>query len=410
MKVLNIGSCNLDYVYALDHIVSEGETEHSRDLKVFSGGKGLNQSVAAAKAGAKVWHAGCIGSDGEMLIDVMKKSGVDTSHITVVDAKNGHAIIQVSDSGENAIFVYPGTNDMIERDYISKTLTEFSRGDLLILQNEISNLNYIIEQAHKIGMTIILNPSPVNENILKTDMNMVSYLVLNELEIKAIFKADNSNTALLCAAEKYPNLKIVLTKGIKGSVYKDAEKYIYQPSFKADAIDTTAAGDTFMGYFVAGLYKGADIKEILKIASAASAVTVSRRGASPSVPYADEVYERLSSMEENPSYSSDNAFLKSLDNYILNNPTKTTLNGFAAFIKYSYSSARNSVKKYTGMNFNEYVRLSKINLCAKLLRETDTSVSEIISITGYENESYFRRKFKEKYGMSPNKYRKQYKK
>ena len=301
MKVLNIGSCNLDYVYSLNHIVTEGETERCCEMKIFPGGKGLNQSVAASKAGAEVWHAGCIGSDGEILIDTMQRSGVNTSLITRSSEKSGHAIIQVSDSGENSIIVYPGTNDMIDKDYIDNTLALFSKGDILILQNEISNLIYIIEQAYKKGMTVILNPSPINDNIFKIDMNMISYLVLNEIEMRTIFGSDNSEASLLTATEKYPDLKIILTKGVKGSVYKDSREYIHQASFKAEAVDTTAAGDTFMGYFVAGLYKGLTIRDTLKTASAASAIAVSRSGASPSIPYAEEVNDRLVSMEENPT-------------------------------------------------------------------------------------------------------------
>lgn len=405
MMVLNIGSCNLDYVYSLDHIVAEGETERSYEMKIFPGGKGLNQSVAAAKAGAEIYHAACVGSDGDMLIDIMSKSGVNTSLITRSDAKNGHAIIQVSASAENSIFVYPGTNDMIEKDYIDKILSLFSKGDLLILQNEISNIDYIVKQAYKKEMTIILNPSPINNNLFEIDMNMISYLVLNEIEIKAFFPASNADASLLIATEKHPHLKIVLTKGVKGSVYKDLNHHICRPAFKANAVDTTAAGDTFMGYFVAGLYNNMPIDEILKIASAASAITVSRSGASPSIPYADEVYSKLPDMEENIIVSDNNSFIKSLDEYIINNLNDATLSGFAVFMKYSYNSARTAVKKHTGKNFNEYVRLSKIKLCAKLLTDTDMSISEIIRRTGYENESYFRRKFKEVCGVSPNKYR-----
>lgn len=406
MKVLNIGSCNLDYVYSLDHIVAEGETERSFDMRIFPGGKGLNQSVAAAKAGAKIYHAACVGSDGDMLIDIMNKSGVDTSLIMRRDAKNGHAIIQVSSSAENSIFVYPGTNDMIDKDYIDRTLALFSKGDILILQNEISNPVYIIEQAYKKEMTIILNPSPINANLFEIDMNMISYLVLNEIEIKSFFASANADASLLIAAENYPNLKIVLTKGVKGSVYKDSENYIYQPSFKAQAVDTTAAGDTFMGYFVAGLYNEMPIGEILKTASAASAITVSRNGASPSIPYADEVYSRLGEMEENVIAPDNDVFLKALDEYIMNNLTDTRLKDFAEHMKCSCGSARSAVKKHTGKNFNEYVRVLKIKFCAKLLGETDMNISEIIKLTGYENESYFRRKFKEVYGLSPNRYRK----
>lgn len=406
MKVLNIGSCNLDHVYTLDHIVAGGETERSSKMKTFPGGKGLNQSVAAAKAGAKVYHAGIVGDDGGMLIDIMENSGVDTSLVSRSSSKNGHAVIQVASSGENSIFLYPGTNEMISKDYIDDVLTDFSKGDLLVLQNEISNLSYIIEQAYKKELTILLNPSPINDNLFEIDMNMISYLVLNEIEAKCFFNEIDADDSLAKGSEKYPNLKIVLTKGVKGSIYKDSIETVYQPAYKAETVDTTAAGDTFMGYFVAGLSKELPVKDILRIAAAASAITVSRNGASPSIPYASEVYEKLESMEENLKKPGDDILKKRMDDYFMRNLKTATLQGLSEELKCSVSSLKNTVKRITDMNFNEYLRFFKIKLSAKLLTETDTNISDIINYLGYENESFFRRKFKEHYGVSPNKFRK----
>ena len=174
MKILNFGSCNIDYVYSMDHIVKVGETQTTYSLETFSGGKGLNQSIALARAGAEVYHAGCIGNDGEMLLDILNESGVDTSFVKKVDEKNGHAIIQVSAKGENSIFLYPGSNNMVTTEFIDEVLSHFGEGDILLLQNEISNLTYIIEKAYKKKMCIILNPSPINEVIEKIDFNMIS--------------------------------------------------------------------------------------------------------------------------------------------------------------------------------------------------------------------------------------------
>ena len=165
MKIVNFGSCNIDYVYSLDHIVNVGETETTYKLETFAGGKGLNQSIALARAGAKVYHAGCIGEAGEMLREIMSDSGVDLSYIKNTTTKNGHAIIQVSAKGDNSIFIYPGSNAEVSKDYIDSVLEDFEKGDILLLQNEISNVNYIIEKAYEKQMQIILNPSPINEKI-----------------------------------------------------------------------------------------------------------------------------------------------------------------------------------------------------------------------------------------------------
>lgn len=147
MKILNFGSCNVDFVYSLNHIVHAGETETSDSMNIFPGGKGLNQSVAMACAGADVYHAGCIGADGEILSDLLKENGVDISYLKTVNERNGHAIIQVSEDGENCIFLYPGANNMITEEYIDSVLDNFEKGDIIVLQNEINMVDVIIKKA-----------------------------------------------------------------------------------------------------------------------------------------------------------------------------------------------------------------------------------------------------------------------
>lgn len=256
MKILNFGSCNIDFVYKLDHIVTIGETETSNSMQVFPGGKGLNQSVALAKAGMEVYHAGCIGTDGEMLTDVLKSNGVDISNIKKVDEKTGHAIIQVSSKGDNSIFLYSGSNAKITEEFVDEVLDKFHKGDILLLQNEINMIDYIVEKAYEKGMCIILNPSPYNDKIKKIDFNMLSYIILNEVEMSELTQCDNPKDGLKYFSKNYPKLKIVLTLGSEGSMYGDTEKVVFQPSFKVNAIDTTAAGDTFTGYFFASNSNG----------------------------------------------------------------------------------------------------------------------------------------------------------
>ena len=299
MKILNFGSCNIDYVYSLDHIVNPGETETTIKLETFPGGKGLNQSIALARAGGEVYHAGCVGKDGKMLTDILENSGVDISYIKQVDIKNGHAIIQVSSKGQNSIFLYPGSNEMISKDFIDSVIEEFEEGDIILLQNEISNVDYIIERAHQRKMCIILNPSPVNEKISKIDFNKISYIILNEIEIREISGCSDYKEGLTALINKYSDLKIMLTLGDEGCIYKDKDQEIYQNSFKVNVIDTTAAGDTFTGYFVAGISNGTNYSTILKFASAASAIAVSRSGAAPSIPNRDEVLNVIKDLKEN---------------------------------------------------------------------------------------------------------------
>jgi len=296
MKILNFGSCNIDFVYSMDHIVRPGETEATDRLDIFPGGKGLNQSIATAKAGASVFHAGCVGSDGGMLTDILKKNGVDTSWLQTVDAKNGHAIIQVSAAGENSIFLYPGSNEMITKEYVDHVLAHFEAGDMILLQNEISNVDYIVESAYQKSMTIVLNPSPFNSRIEAIDLRKVSYLILNEVEAKGFSGCEAPEECLTYFESRYPNLKVMLTLGKEGSIYMGSGRKYPQAAFKVDTVDTTAAGDTFTGYFVAGISRGEAVEKILKTASAAAAIAVSRMGAAPSIPDREEVCAALNSL------------------------------------------------------------------------------------------------------------------
>ena len=295
MKVLNFGSLNLDYVYDVDHFVREGETISSTDMNIFCGGKGLNQSVALAKAGVKVYHAGAVGSaDGAMLLKALSDVGADISYIKRYDMSSGHAIIQKNRAGNNCILLYGGANQNIGVDFIKEVLKDFDKGDILLLQNEVSNLSFIIDEGYKRGMRIVLNPSPLNEKIFECDLEKVEYLILNEIEAADILGASDTGEDELIEKlkKRFPGMKIVLTLGEKGSVYVDKTQKIRQEIYKTDVVDTTAAGDTFTGYFIAGIVAGIDVAGSLKQAAGAASITVSRKGASPSIPFAREVCER----------------------------------------------------------------------------------------------------------------------
>ena len=319
MKILNFGSCNIDYVYSLDHIVNPGETERTSTMNVFPGGKGLNQSIAVARAGAKIWHAGCIGAEGQMLKDLLADNGVDVTYLKTVDAKNGHAIIQVNAEGENSIFIYPGSNDMVTKDFIDEVLDNFDAGDILLLQNEISNVPYIIERAYRKQMCIIFNPSPINEKIKAIDFGMLSYIILNTVEAKEISSCATAEESIMFFKNKYPSLKVMLTLGSKGCVYIDSKNELHQSAFKVKVVDTTGAGDTFAGYFVAELAAGTDYARILKMASAASSIAVSRNGAAPSIPDKAEVVSTLKDLKVNNANSKSELMLERIESYLSDN-------------------------------------------------------------------------------------------
>jgi ribokinase len=297
MKILNFGSCNIDYVYEVEHIVQRGETLAADKLSIFPGGKGLNQSIAMAKAGAQVYFAGCIGEDGTMLESVLKQAGVDIHNLLSVREPTGQAIIQVDKNGDNSIVIYRGANGAVTKEYIDKVLEQFDRDDILLLQNEISNLLYLIEKATEKGMKIILNPSPFESVLKSINLNNLYCIVLNETEAMQWTGSQDPYDFLLLARKEYPQLQVVLTFGENGSVFLKNGEIYRQQAFKVSAVDTTAAGDTFTGYFVAGLYSGLEITEIFRRSAAAAAIAVSKKGASSSIPTYEEVEHQIGTMQ-----------------------------------------------------------------------------------------------------------------
>lgn len=292
MKILNFGSLNIDYVYQLDHFVNAGETESSTSRDIFPGGKGLNQSVALARSGSDVYHAGGIGKDdGMFLKTLLNDSSVHTEYIREMDSASGHAIIQVNKKGNNCIILFSGANALQDKEFIDNVFDNFSEGDYLVLQNEINNLDYIIDSAHKKNMIIFLNPSPFNSVIENLNLDCIDYFLLNEIEAASMCGVEICETDELVNILKknFPNAKFVLTLGKDGVIYFDSNCSSTHGIYDVDVVDTTAAGDTFSGYFISSIAKGLSIEESLRLASVASSIVVSKRGAAISIPSLKEV-------------------------------------------------------------------------------------------------------------------------
>lgn len=239
MKILNFGSCNIDYVYNVSEFVRAGETILALSTLEHPGGKGLNQAVAAARAGA---------------------------------------------------------NALLGEAYIKSVTADFARGDICMLQNEAPCTDFIIKQAKACGMTVIWNPSPMNERITDSAIGMCDYIIVNKTEGRVLTGKEEPDDILKALLKKYPHTKAVLTLGKNGSIYSDGENKVQQAAFKADPVDTTGAGDTFTGYFAVMISKGSSIEETLKIASAAAALATEKQGAASSVPMLAEVIKKT---EEN---------------------------------------------------------------------------------------------------------------
>lgn len=290
MKVINFGSLNIDHSYELDHFVLPGETCLSHHYASNLGGKGFNQSVALAKAGAHVIHAGCIGVDGQSFLKVFDALNVDHKHVKVVDAPTGHAIIQLV-NGANSIIVEGGANQLIDEQQIEDVMKEAYPGDLLLLQNEINDLPLIIQKAKERQMKIVLNAAPMNKIIKELPLEDIGMLIVNETEAAGLVHTATTDVDEIVTLlnQMFPHKEIVLTLGEKGSMYLFEGTIIKVPADQVHAVDTTGAGDTFIGYFLASLMDHKSIKEALKIATSASALAVCKKGASRSIPDLHEV-------------------------------------------------------------------------------------------------------------------------
>lgn len=292
LKILNFGSMNIDYLYEADHIAAPGETVRAFSRKRKPGGKGLNQSVALSRAGVFCYHAGNVGLEAEMLLDELADANVDTTFVRrLKDTPTGHTVIQIDREGQNAILVFGGANLQVTKEQIDETLSFFGEGDLLLLQNEINGLQDIMAAANNRGMRIIFNPSPIDDDIVSLPFETVDTLVLNELEAAALtgLSPDQHSAMLQALLETYPDCRIVLTLGPAGAMYADASDRFRIDAVPSEVVDTTGAGDTFLGYYVAGIVEGMSAEESIILANKAASLAVSRSGAAPSIPFRAEV-------------------------------------------------------------------------------------------------------------------------
>ncbi len=293
MRVFNFGSLNIDHVYEVAAIARTGETISSFNYEKLIGGKGLNQSIALAQAGVEVVHLGCIGDDGLFLLETLKQHGIDVSEIEVTDVPTGHAIIQVDQSGHNCIVLYPGANHQLSHKYIDKILATITSSDIILVQNETSSIDYLIEQAFKKHIPVAMNLAPVTANALALDLNKISYLLINETEGAALTDETDKYLIGRSLIDNYPNLQVILTLGEAGSLYFSQKETLEQKAYPTTAVDTTAAGDTFTGYFLATLLKERDVELALQLASLASSIAVEVKGAANSIPSLNQVITRL---------------------------------------------------------------------------------------------------------------------
>ena len=404
MKILTFGSCNVDYVYSVPHIVQPGETLIAEKLSLFPGGKGLNQAISIAKAGAPVYFAGCIGKEDTMLRPIMSQAGVDLTYLQEVDVQTGQAIIQVDQNGENSIFIYHGANGAVTPEHIDRVLADFEAGDILLLQNEISNLMYLIDRAAGKGMRIILNLSPFEAALKEIDLRKLYCVIVNETEASQWAGTEHPFDFLFWVQQRHPALHVVLTLGKKGSIFFQNGQCYRQQAYKTTAVDTTAAGDTFTGYYVAGLYRELPTADIFRTASAASAIAVSRMGAASSIPTYEEVSSLIDTMTLNASDGPEEQKQVVLS-YIAAHLTDVKLADIAALLDYTEDHTGKWIQRHFEESFSDLLQRERCRIAAEYLTATTLPVEEIIRLVGYQNGSFFRQIFQKYYQMLPLEYR-----
>ncbi len=261
-KVLNFGSLNIDHVYRVPHLVRPGETLSAQSYDKFPGGKGLNQSIALARAGIPTKHAGLLGADGLFLKALLEENGVDCSLVGITESEaTGHAIIQVMEDGENSIILSGGANQSIDSQLITRAFLDMAEGDFLLLQNEISAIPEIMRAGAQKGMRIFFNPAPMDKEVLDYPLELVETLIVNETEgadLAGSSSADYVETAKILR-KAYPTVNILMTLGANGALYcpRESNEILFTPAAHVETVvDTTAAGDTFIGYYLAEIVRG----------------------------------------------------------------------------------------------------------------------------------------------------------
>jgi ribokinase len=296
-KIYVVGSINRDLVVYVEGLPRAGETVFGNRFQQFPGGKGANQAVAASRLGGYVHLVGNVGSDafGKQMLEFLAGENIDTSEIAILDtAPTGIALITVDSASENSIVVVSGANMVWHTRDLAHVKIEW--GDIVICQFEIplKIVESVFERAKKIGATTILNPAPIKhftERILRN----VDYLVVNEVELEALSGTSvnpDDSTSVYASMRKFHELgplSVVATLGSRGAIFGGPTAKYKSKGRKVNAVDTTGAGDCFIGGFAAALAKSDSLADAIDFANKAAAISVTRRGAASSFPRIDEV-------------------------------------------------------------------------------------------------------------------------
>ncbi|MCT8964967.1 MULTISPECIES: ribokinase [Pseudomonas] len=296
-KVVVVGSLNMDLVTRASRLPRAGETLIGQSFSTVPGGKGANQAVASARLGAEVAMIGCVGSDayGVQLRDALLVEGIDCQAVSRVDGSSGVALIVVDDSSQNAIVIVAGSNGELTPASLQAADAVLQAADVIVCQLEVplETVGYALKRGRELGKTVILNPAPASGPLPAQWYASIDYLIPNESEATALsgVTVDSLDNAKLAAAQliKAGAAKVIITLGAQGALFSDGNRFEHLAAPNVKAVDTTAAGDTFVGGFAAALAHGKSEAEAIRFGQVAAALSVTRAGAQPSIPTLHDV-------------------------------------------------------------------------------------------------------------------------
>ena len=296
-KVVVIGSLNMDLVTRAPRLPRGGETLIGQSFTTVSGGKGANQAVAAARLGAQVSMVGCVGNDayGEALLGALLAEQIDCQAVSTVEDSSGVALIVVDDNSQNAIVIVAGANGALTPEVIDRFDAVLQAADVIICQLEVpdATVGHALKRGRELGKTVILNPAPASRPLPADWYAAIDYLIPNESEASALsgLPVDSLSTAETAATRLIAMGagKVIITLGSQGSLFADGQRFEHFPAAKVKAVDTTAAGDTFVGGFAAALAAGKSEADAIRFGQVAAALSVTRAGAQPSIPTLSDV-------------------------------------------------------------------------------------------------------------------------
>ncbi len=287
----------MDLVTRASRLPRAGETLIGQTFSTVPGGKGANQAVASARLGADVSMIGCVGTDayGTQLRDALRVEGIDCQAVSSVEGSSGVALIVVDDSSQNAIVIVAGSNGELTPASLQAFDAVLQAADVIVCQLEVpmATVGYALERGRELGKTVILNPAPASAPLPAEWYASIDYLIPNESEASALtgVTVDSLDSAKVAALQliQAGAGKVIITLGAQGALFTDGQVFEHLVAPKVKAVDTTAAGDTFVGGFAAALANGKSEAEAIRFGQVAAALSVTRAGAQPSIPTLHDV-------------------------------------------------------------------------------------------------------------------------